>query len=284
MTQGAETRFLGETSPAPKAWLSHNILLPGQTIALAPLAAVRSSGQLHNTAKSAVRALEIVELLGKSEGPLRAFEIAGATGLSPSSADQLLKTLVDSGYLVFDPVSKVYHISARLSMVGASLSSSYFPDDRLQHMVEAVHADLGRIITLLCSQGTYMQAVMRAPYEGNTGLRIPLFGSSSGAAWLAAQPDEAIATAIARCRRELEDLERDRTRIFKAIERVRSDGYAIGGLTIEDGLCGIGVALPPAKNGIVLVLSVTAPVAELKERQKEMVATVKTRIHEYLLA
>lgn len=283
MKQTSAMRPADDNPIAPKPWLSHNILLPDQTVPLAPLAAVRASGQLHNTAKSAVRALDIVELLGRSATPLRAFEIAGATGLSPSSVDQLLKTLVDSCYLIFDPASKFYHVSPRLAAMGAALTSFYFPENRLEAFAAAVQADLQRTITVLCSQGTFLHAVLRNPNDGISGLRLPVLGSSSGAAWLAAQSDDIVSATIERCRRELEDVKRDTQRILAAIERVRREGYAIGGLTIENGLCGIGVALPPARNGVILVVSVTAPVAELKERQGEFMSVIKQRMNEHLI-
>lgn len=267
----------------PKPWLSHNILVPGQTIALSSLASVRSSGQLHNTAKSAVRALEVVELLGVNARPLRAFEIATEIGLSPSSADQLLKTLVEGGFLIFDTVTKCYHVSPRLSKIGGSLTDHQFPDTRLERMTEALHREIGHVISILCSQGTFMQGVLRWPSCAKEGLRVPLLGSSSGTAWLAAQPDDVISSIIMRCRRELEDVKRDTTRIFEAIRRVRSDGYAIGGLTIADGMCGIGVALPPARNGTVLVLSVTAPFAELQVRKNDLYEVIRDQISRFLV-
>jgi DNA-binding IclR family transcriptional regulator len=280
----------------PHPCVSHNILIPEETTSLSPFAAVRCSGQLHNTAKSAVRALEIVELLCRGGKPLRAYEIAGAIGLSSSSADQLLKTLVDSAYLIFDPDSKCYHFSPRLAQIGAPLVTAYFSDGALRRLMDAVYRDLEQLVHIemmhvMTSQGTYMQILderlVDSPQPSlgqpeSIGMRIPLFGSSSGAAWLATQTDEIVCAAIARCNRELGIWAKEPSRILHAVQRVRTQGFAIGGITVGNDLCGIAVALPKAKSGITLVLTVTAPKFELKEKQTKIVNALNARICEIL--
>lgn len=271
----------------PHPCVSHNILIPEETTPLGPFAAVRCSGQLHNTAKSAVRALDIVELMCREGKPLRAYEIASAIGLSPSSADQLLKTLVDSAYLIFDPDSKCYHFSPRLAQIGAPLVTSYFSDGALQRLMEAVYRGLEHLVHVemmhvMTSQGTYMQILDERLAPESIGMRIPLFGSSSGAAWLATQTNEAVCAAIARCNRELGAWAKDPNRILHGVQRVRTQGFAVGGITVGKDLCGIAVALPKAKSGVTLVLTVTAPKLELKEKQTTIATVINAKISEIL--
>jgi DNA-binding IclR family transcriptional regulator len=272
--------------------LSHNIFVPEQTTTLEPFAKLRMSGQLHNTAKSAVRALEIVELLTCAGRPLRAFEISQALDISPSSADQLLKTLVDSAYLIFDPHSKYYHLSPRLSKLGAELATAYFRPGAIEQFIDAVHRDLRRAVYLLTCQGSYMQTIDKrldpaSPpffpdgFDPDPGVRIPLFGSSSGVAWLATQTHDVVCAAISRCRRELGRLAKNPSLIFEAVRRVRERGLAVGGL-IAHGRCGTAIALPPARNGIVLVLSVSRPLDEVRARPEAIIRGLNSRIDEFL--
>src|SRR5579862_9935041 len=67
-----------------------------------------------NSAKSAARALDVLYHFGAQRKPLRATDIAHAFNLSPSSADQLLKTLVELAYLTFNTRTKLYFPSMRL--------------------------------------------------------------------------------------------------------------------------------------------------------------------------
>src|SRR4051812_36776195 len=64
---------------------------------------------------SASRALDILEHFGDRQQPLRAKEIAQGLSLHLSSTSQLLKTMMHSGYLVFDPIKKLYSPSPRLA-------------------------------------------------------------------------------------------------------------------------------------------------------------------------
>src|SRR5690606_14818464 len=64
---------------------------------------IKHPGQRRNISKSAVRALDVLEHFAAVRRPLRATDIAHALDIHPSSADQLLKSMVDSGYLLIDP-------------------------------------------------------------------------------------------------------------------------------------------------------------------------------------
>ncbi len=90
----------------------------------APMRTFRHSGEIFNAAKSAIRALDVLEVLGKSARPMRAVEIGRARSGSASSADQLLKTMVDSAYLLFDPVTKRYSPSFRAARAGGNIAGS----------------------------------------------------------------------------------------------------------------------------------------------------------------
>ncbi|OYX21979.1 MAG: hypothetical protein B7Z04_00960 [Rhodobacterales bacterium 32-66-9] len=61
---------------------------------------IRHPGERRNISKSAVRALDVLEHFAAVRRPLRATDIANALDLHPSSADQLLKSMVDAAYLL----------------------------------------------------------------------------------------------------------------------------------------------------------------------------------------
>ncbi len=272
---------------------SYNVLVPGETIELEPFARFASPGQLCNSSKSAVRALEVMELFCSTRRKLKACEIARAVNIGPSSADLLLKTLVDGGYLVFDQQTKYYWPSPRSAKLANVMNLLLPSDGLLDQIVKAARDDLQKTVNISASQGTFMQvmicrnrraegaAVTSGPdgYQRlEVGRRVPLFGSTSGAAWLSSQSHSVIMSCLGKCRRELGALARDPSQILASLERVREQGYAYGGISQRNNLWGVSMALPPSEQGLIHVISVSVPPAELERSRVEIVDYLQSAI------
>lgn len=263
-------------------YLSHDVLISQQTVPLSPFAAWRDPGHSGDSAKSAIRALQIMELLATSNRPLRAIEIVRALGLSPSSTNQLLKTMMDWGYLVFDYPSKRYYPSPRLSRLGGMVCSNYFGPYALGSLMQAAQEAFELPITILACQGTFMQIVdhlltpnpshyaLERPRVTELGLHVPLFGSCSGAAWLSRQSEQTIGTAFRLCRRDLGPDSRDVGSILERLRHIKEQGYAFGGTSIDDRRRSVAVPLPATPNGIVLVMCVSGGRDKMEARREEI--------------
>ncbi len=274
---------------------SYNALIENETVPLGPRAKFRSSGELFNNSKSAVRALDIFELFAKFNTPLRAVEIARALNLSPSSTDQILKTMVDSAYVVFDPRSKRYWPSHRAARFANNIARSYFTSDQTDQLLDVLHRKTGERVGLFTAQVPYMQVIQTQngaawPIANDgihnedtaLGLRIPLFGSSSGAAWLAAQSDETVEFAMRLGRRELGGLATSSLKIRRNLSRVRERGHALGGGLVE-GTFSISMSLPPCPAGVVLVLSVMGLEAPIVTHRDQLAAEMSHAIKTILV-
>ena len=79
--------------------------------------------------------------------------------LSASSADQLLKTMVDSAYLLLDPVTKRYWPSFRAARFGDAIAASYFAPELIDRLIERTHELTGELVGLFTSQGSFMQVI-----------------------------------------------------------------------------------------------------------------------------
>ena len=283
----------------PLSLLSHGVWAPNATVKLSPLARVRERGEIDSTAKSAIRALDIVELLARAGKPLRAVEISNALALSRSSAHQLLKSMMDSAYLIFDPISKRYHPSLRAANIGGSLAASYYGLGAIDRLVDAIHQELETPLTISASQGSFMQILdvfepgrdasglthdAHDLRQDSIGLRVPIFGSCTGAAWLSAQSDEVVLAIVRLCRRALGRQASDAEQILEIVRRVREQGYAFGGVSADDARRSIAVPFPPSRDGIILVMAVSAPTHEIGEKRDEFVAILKENIARYLIA
>lgn len=262
-------------------------LAPERTVRLSPFAALRQRGSIYNSTRTVSRVLDVLEHLALAPEPLRAVEIARAGDLSPSTAHQILKNLVDAGYLIFDLTSMRYHLSPRMTRLGARISGGYFGPGALDRLVRRVRDLSGGSVTLCASQGRFMQVLQNLPAPGaalegkgreDMGAQVPFFGTCSGAAWLSVQSERVALRIIRQSRRELGRLARDEAGVLESLRRVRRQGYAFGGLLAGDGISSVAVPLPPAANGVVLVIAVSAPGTWIEARAAELADLIRGQI------
>jgi DNA-binding IclR family transcriptional regulator len=284
----------GEPQAELQRVASYNVLVPGETVMLEPFARFSEPGHLFNYSKSAIRSLEVMELFRHTGAKLKAREIARALKIGPSSTDQLLKTLVDGAYLLFDPLTKYYWPSPRVAALAGGLHATLDVESRFEQFAATTRDELRKNASLSISQGTSMQIVSYARrhdqhafdderYERWStqfvdGTRVPLFGSSSGAVWLSIQPKDVILYCIAQCRRELGALADDPERLLASLERIREQGFAFGGISPKNDFWGLSMTLPPTRQGDVHVIAVSAPHAELERDKEEIVDYLRARI------
>jgi DNA-binding IclR family transcriptional regulator len=277
-------------------YLSFDVLAPQKTINLSPFATFRDPGRAGYFPKSAIRALQIMELLANANRPLRAIEISTPLGISPSSASQLLKAMMDWAYLLFDPVTKRYYPSPLVAKFAAPITTDYFGPGALDRLMDAALETFDALVSILASQGTFMQVMdNRFPQqserivahaarksEDDIGTQIPLFGSCTGAAWLSCQSEATVRTAIRLCRRYLGSQANDAEFIMERLRRIREQGYAYGGISSDDGCRTLALPLPPTSNGIVLVMSLFGETEMMDEHREEMAAQAKELIRQHL--
>ena len=280
----------------PNALPSHDVLVPGETVTLSPFARVRERGQLDSVAKSAIRSLDILELLSRMGRPLRAVEIAASLGLSPSSAHQLLKSMVDAAYMLFDPASKLYRPSLRAARLGAPLCAFTFAGDPIGRLVAALQRAIDTAITISACQGGFMQIIDVFEPAGTVtaanactdlrqnsiGLRVPIFGSCTGAAWLSAQDGATILTTARLCRRALGEQAGDDSQLIEIAQRVREQGYAFGGVSPDESTRAVAVPLPRDPTGTVYVMATSASAEHMAENRDTIGETMLVQIAEHI--
>lgn len=243
-------------------------------------------GGRRSSSRSAIRALDILEYLAHVRRPLRATDIALALDLHPSSADQLLKTMVDSAYLLIDPMERTYTPSPRLSRFATWVHEGY-DSAALVRLLEAVSARSGELAVISAPQGGWLQIVdlvnphtfLSDPAKGG---RSPMFLSTPGAAYLAAHSDEEALRLMKRLP-QLRHLSDDaREDMLTTIRAVRLAGYSCG-LHEDVDLFTIAMALPRSAIGVQLVLSVGGARRGMESRVEQLAAILQEAIATELL-
>jgi DNA-binding IclR family transcriptional regulator len=231
---------------------------------------VRLPTDRRNMSRSATRALDVLEFFGEARRPLRAVEIARELEISPSSANQLLKTMVESAHLVFDASAKTYLPSPRLAAFGTWMSRINGGTGPLHDLVNAVRARTGMTVTVTTPNDLSMQIVDSAGSPGlavQRGLQISLFGSATGSAYLASLADAEVRRLAHRARIH----DRELPEILAMLGQIREAGLA-DGPSGGPGAWSLAMILPCHLVGVPSVLGLAGPADEVRANLAELSA------------
>jgi DNA-binding IclR family transcriptional regulator len=221
--------------------------------------------------KSAKRALEVVELLEKLQGPAGVFEIAAALGYPPSSTSVLLSGLRRLGYLQYDGASRSYALSLRVALIGGGLRVGGQPISRVIELVEHVR-HLTKLPTAVATRNeTYMQYVYTLVGSGTDlvvnepGKVLPIFHTASGIALLSNIADIELGRLIRRFNTEVSENKLVSLQIVtQDIEQFKKAGFSTVVDRVREGFGSTAIRLPfDDAFGLPLALSVGAPTSVL---------------------
>lgn len=237
---------------------------------------IRRPSEKRSFSSSATRALDVLELFGEERRPLRAVDVCRALAISPSTADQLLKTMVDSGHLVFDARAKTYRPSPRLAGFGSLIVETFGADQRLRNLVRDLHARVGLVVTLSTPNDLFMQvldAVTAPNMATERGLQIALFGSAIGSAHLSTLDDE----GLMQCEQRARVPDSEVTTIESDLARIRAEGFA-DGPSSDDSVWSIAIPLPTDASGLALVLGLAGPAEPVRTDRDRLLAEMRAAI------
>lgn len=229
---------------------------------------VKRPGDRRSLSRSATRALDVLELFGTMRQPLRAVEISKALGTHPSTTNQLLKTMLDSGHLVFEAKGKTYLPSPRLAEFSAWIMASYGAGGRLRDLIDAVHSATGMVVTISTPNDLFMQVIDCAVPDGQRGergLSVSLFGSAIGSAYLTMLDDAEVLRLADRARVP----EADIPAILQDLAQIRQAGFA-DGATAGSDYWSMAMPLPMRGLRVPTVLGLAGTRAEVCPRLEEL--------------
>ncbi|MEJ5975825.1 helix-turn-helix domain-containing protein [Novosphingobium sp. PS1R-30] len=229
---------------------------------------VKRPGDRRSLSRSATRALDVLELFGRERRPLRAVEISHTLGTHPSTTNQLLKTMLDSGHLAFDARAKTYLPSPRLAEFSAWIMASYGADGRLRDLIDAVHAATGMTVTISTPNDLFMQLIdctVASGERGERGLSVSVFGSAIGSAYLASLDDDEVLRLADRARVPAGDV----PGVLQDLAQIRLAGFA-DGATAGSDYWSLAMPLPLRALQVPTVLGLAGSAAQVRERLGEL--------------
>jgi DNA-binding IclR family transcriptional regulator len=204
-----------------------------------------------------LKALTVLDTLGKSERPLRLVEVASAVAGSRATTYQKLVTLIAAGW-VEQTETGAYRLSLHAARMGdAALEQASLGERATIILQELVH-DVRETASLAVLSGNFAQLVKRIEAEVvvraqvRVGTLLSLDQSSSGR----------ILTAFASA--DLLDMLRRRGAVLASqavLTQVQRNGYAVSTGKDKPGVQSIAAPVFDASQRCVSALSVVAPVS-----------------------
>ncbi len=241
-------------SPAPP-----DRLLPG--IYHGRKALADGGGDRDGLVKSSIRVLEVFEYFRQTSRPARAIEISRALDLPHSSLDKILKTLIETGYLVFDWKTKQYAPSYRLVRISRQLEESFFGGETFSRLLHDIRDTTGETAYVCVQNNCWIECAMQLPGNYATptrhgeGMSFELFDSAPGYALLATKTDREVVELAQQVGRSASPP--DLPALFDVIRIVRRDGYAIREGASFDGAVSVCAALRPRNQNMSVAVGFT---------------------------
>ncbi len=240
---------------------------------MADSAARKPSGQNEGGVQSLERALDILELLGGSEGELGVTEIGPAVGLPNGTAHRLLATLIQRGYARQNPETRKYDLGVKAFALVTSARERLGPLARpfLEELTRVSREssnlamlDRGSVVYLEQAPAPRMVRTFTEP-----GNRVPPHSSGTGKVLLAYQSEDAIDTITSQngLPRFTPHTITDAGRLKAELKQIREQGYATDSEEMEEGVRCLAAPVLGPDGGILAAISVSGPASRLSEER-----------------
>lgn len=241
-----------------------------------------------NVVKSVGRVLGVLELFEKHRAPLNATQICNYLNLPKSSANALLKSLVQLGYLSLESPSKNYFPTLSLTKLGEWLPGALFGSGEILNALQELNSQTQETVTLSAPNGLSMQFITVLPgtfpisLNVREGARVPLFGTGVGIAQLSTRSDEEIAKLAQQANRGAGAKKRvDLAQTMEYVNEARANGFAEAYDRVLPDTGAIAMALPTGAFNRSLVIAVGGPWERIKSREQQLVRGMRRALRRF---
>lgn len=235
--------------------------------------------------KSAVRALQVIDLLAQEPHGLSFAQLQERTGWPRSSTYNLLRTMEETGHIAFDEGSRTYSVGLRVWEAGQSYERAHDLSSHGQAYLQSAAAALGETVQLAVLDG--LDNVYIAKVDTNhqlrlvseIGSRLPAYTTGLGKVLLAHLSETEL-------RQRLKDVElhaftpntiADKEELIRHLKQIREAGYAtdIGEHTL--GVFCVAVPVRDSTGAVVAAMSSSVPEARVDDALKKAMHEVLSR-------
>ena len=235
--------------------------------------------------QSVERALDILELLSRSEDEVGVSEIGAGTGLAAGTVHRLLGTLALRGYVHKNARTRRYGLGLR------SLTMAITTRERLAPLALPFLEELMRVsqesANLAILEGNAMMYIEQVSPSSRMlrsftepGNRVPLHSSGTGKVLLAYQPPRLIDFIVGRAglTRQTAATITDPAQLRSELRNIRRQGYAVDHGEQEEGVRCLAAPVFGPDGEIFASISLSGPASRLNKRRIEGVVPDLKRI------
>jgi len=231
-----------------------------------------------NFVTALARGLDVLRCFRPNETDLTNTDISERTGLPKPTVSRLTHTLCKLDYLVANPQTGTYRLSAGVLQLGYGVLSGMDIGDRAADAMRALRDGPNSYITCALAERHRMDAIYIAVQKSreeialsmHVGSRLPLFHSAIGRAILVGMSAQDRAAAFDLAKQLAPDEEEARQRSFeRAQAEYDSLGYCTGYGDWRADVNGIAVPVFSLNGARVYGLNVGGPSFHVKKKQLE---------------
>jgi IclR family transcriptional regulator, pca regulon regulatory protein len=227
-----------------------------------------------DTLGSLAKGLSVIEAFSAERARLAIADVSEKTGLDRAAARRCLLTLASLGYADYD--GKYFSLTPRVLRLGTSCLGAMPLPKIVQPWLDKLSAEIGQSTSVSILDDWEIVYLARASQQRvmsitlMPGSRLPAACASMGRVLLATLPDQQLRSLLKkhppekRTHHSITDTEE----LISAVQRVRSDGFAIADQELEVGLRSIAVPLIDSRGRTVAAINVG--VAAIHERPGEL--------------
>jgi IclR family KDG regulon transcriptional repressor len=233
-----------------------------------------------NAVNSVIRALTVLDLLGKANGELGTTEISRELGLHKSTVYRLLLTLVSSGYVEQNPETEKYRLGIHLAELGMTVLNGL--DLRrtarpsllklADYCAESVHLGIleGHEVVYIDKIDVDRPLIMGSRIGG----RSPAYCTGLGKVLLAYIANEKLEQYLIQnpsLRRFTSNSLVDPENLKDHLSRIHAQGYAIDDEEHELGIRCVAVPVRNHRGEVTAAISVSGPTLRMTREKMDQV-------------
>lgn len=243
-----------------------------------------------NKVKSAQRVLQVLEYFDEIQRDASVMDISRALSMPQSSTTELLRTLVDMGYLSYKVEGRRYMPTHRVALLGSWIQTQLLSGGRLVRMME----ELGETTHETVILGEYSGLSVRYIYvvQSRMAMRLhvgpgtvrPLARSGIGQLFLSSFPEDLVKTLLKRINSERADDEPviEYAKLEPDLRDIREKGYHLFTKGVNPGAGIVAMMLPETDDTLPLAIGIGGLAENIVRNGPALVNAMRSAIRRHL--